>query len=211
MRSKVNYFIRKPLQIFIVLLIQIPYFHFIRKRKGYNTIVIFEFWFKQKILNIGGNKKAYWPVHSSSTIHDVDKIKLGVDSAPGIMGGAYITGTGGLDIGSYCFFAKNITIVTANHDLYDNRKRNLKPVKIGDYCWVAAGVHIMPGVTLGDFVVIGAGAVVTKSFNEGYCVIGGNPAIILKKIDPTKCIKYKHAVEYIGYKKVKQNGFNNNS
>lgn len=201
--DNIKYLARNPIRIVIYLLLKLPYFRFITERSDYNTYVPFNFWFKQKVLNIGGNRKVYWPVHSSSTVFDIDQIQIGVDSAPGIMGGAYITGIGGLTIGSYCYFAKNITIVTANHDLHDTRKRVLKPVTIGDYSLISAGVHIMPGVKLGKHTVVGAGSVVTKSFEEGYCVIAGNPAKIIKTLDPKECVDYKHTVEYIGYNKNK--------
>ena len=131
--KKLIYLIQNPLRIFIWLLLKLPYFRFINERRHYNTYVPFKFWFKQKVLNLGGNRNVYWPVHPTSSVFDTEHIEIGVDSAPGIMGGAYITGIGGLKIGNYCYFAKNITIVTANHDLLDTRKRVLKPVCIGDY------------------------------------------------------------------------------
>lgn len=204
MKSKLKYFLKRPFQIIVVLITKLPYFRFIRGTVHYNTQVNFEFWFKQKVLNLGGNREAYWPVHSSSKVYDVDKIKIGVDSAPGIMGGAYITGIGGLSIGSYCFFAKNIIIVTANHDPYDLRNRVLQPVQIGSYCWLGAGAKIMPGVTLGDFTIVAAGAVVTQSFEEGYVIVGGIPAKPLKNLNPEECIRYEHTTKYHGYLHEKQ-------
>lgn len=177
----------------------LPMFRFLYDTTDYVHKVSFEFWFKQKILNWGGNRQAYWPVHWRSKVFDADNIKVGVDAYPGVNGGCYITGRGGLEVGDYTRVASNVIIVTANHDVYDTRKYNLGRVKIGKYCWLGAGAKIMPGVELGDWTVVGAGAVVTKSFPEGHCIIGGVPAKKLKDLDREKCIPYQAEKRYIGY------------
>jgi acetyltransferase-like isoleucine patch superfamily enzyme len=177
----------------------IPYFSFLYKTDDYQHRLNFSFWFKQKVLNFGGNRHCYWPVHWTSTVFDPENIFVGVDSYPGYNGGAYITGSGKLVIGDYCIFAKNVIIVTANHDLYDSRIRIPEPVTIGNYCWFGGGAKIMPGVVLGDYTIVAAGAVVTKSFTEGYCVLAGVPAVPVKKLDPKKCVHYEHKEKYHGY------------
>ena len=166
---------------------------------NYQNKVSLNFWFEQKIANKGGNKKAYWPVHSSSQVYDVDKILIGVDAYPGIMKGCYIQGKGGIEIGDYTQIAPNVVIVSANHDVYDSRKHIEAKVTIGKYCWLGAGCKIMPGVTLGDFTMVGAGAVVTKSFPEGHCIIGGVPAKQIKELDKEKCIRYELEPKFYGY------------
>lgn len=200
MLKKVKYFLKYPLQLPIVIITKlIPYFRFLYKTADYQNKIDFSFWFKQKVLNRGGNKKAYWPVHATSAVYDVENILVGIDAYPGIMGGCYITGRGGLSIGDYTQIAPNVVIVTANHDIYDSRKHIEAPVKIGKYCWIGAGAKIMPGVVLGDWTIVGAGAVVTKSFLEGYCVIGGVPANKLKSLDHDKCIPFENKFKYYGY------------
>lgn len=203
MLSKVKFVFRKPLYFFILLVTKpIPYFRFLYEQDDYQTKVNFKFWFVQKVLNVGGNKEAYWPVHWTSKVYDVKNIRIGVDSAPGNMGGAYITGIGGIEIGNYCLFAKNVVIVTANHDLYDSRIRQLSPVKIGNYCWLGAGAKIMPGVELGDNTIVAAGAVVTKSFSEGYCIVAGIPAKKIRDIEKDKCVHFNTKHKFHGYVKV---------
>ena len=199
MLDKITYFLKRPLQIPIVLITKLPYFKFIHETRDYQGFVNFEFWFKQKVLNLGGNKKAYWPVHWTSQVYDVENIKVGVDAYPGIMKGCYITGRGGLTIGDYTQIAPNVVIVTANHDMYDSRNHICAPVKIGKYCWLGAGAKIMPGVELGDYTIVAAGAVVTKSFEDGYCVIGGVPAKKIKDLEREKCIPYTNKISYNGY------------
>lgn len=151
------------------------------------------------MLNFGGNRKAYWPVHWTSRIHDVENILVGVDAYPGVMGGCYIQGKGGIIIGDYTQIAPNVVIVSSNHDVYDSRIHISQPVKIGRYCWIGAGAKIMPGVELGDWTVVGAGCVVTKSFPQGYCIIGGVPARVIKDLEKEKCIPFRNKIEYNGY------------
>jgi acetyltransferase-like isoleucine patch superfamily enzyme len=200
MLSKLKYFLKRPLQLPIVMITNLfPYFRFITETTDYQNKVTFEFWFMQKILNWGGNKKAYWPVHNTSKVYDPENILIGIDAYPGIMGGCYITGRGGLIIGDYTQIAPNVVIVTANHDVYDSRKHISKAVEIGKYCWIGAGAKIMPGVKLGDWTIVGAGAVVTKSFPEGHCIVGGVPAAKIKELEKEKCIPFANKNKYNGY------------
>jgi len=199
MLAKLKYFLRRPLQLPIVVMTKLPYFRFIRETGDYQNTITFEFWFKQKVLNLGGNKGAYWPVHWSSQVYDAERIFVGVDAYPGIMKGCYIQGKGGITIGDYTQVAPNVVIVSANHDVYDSRRHVPAPVSIGKYCWIGAGAKIMPGVELGDWTVVGAGAVVTRPFPEGYCVIGGVPAKKLKDLEKEKCIPFHNKVRYNGY------------
>src|ERR1700742_2801273 len=98
MLEKIKYLLTHPLQIPILLFTKpFPYFKFIYETADYQNRVNFEYWFCQKVLNWGGNKKAYWPVHWSSKVHDPEKIVIGIDAYPGYAGGCYITGRGGLE------------------------------------------------------------------------------------------------------------------
>lgn len=199
MKNKILFLLKNPFWIFTYLIQKLPFFSFITDTLDYQNRVNISFWFLQKVFNFGGNKKAYWPVHWASQVYDVENIYVGVDSYPGIMKGCYIQGKGGIYVGDYTQIAPNVVIVSANHDLYDNRKHILNPVKIGKYCWLGAGCKIMPGVELGDFTIVAAGSVVTKSFPSGYCVIGGVPAKQIKELDREKCIPFKNKIEYNGY------------
>ena len=200
MLNKLKYFLKRPLQLPIVIIVKfIPFFKFIRETLDYQNKVNFEFWFKQKVLNLGGNKKAYWPVHYTSQVYDPQNILVGVDTYPGIMKGCYITGKGGIIIGDYTQIAPNVIIVSANHDVYDSRKYICEQIKIGKYCWIGAGAKIMPGVEIGDWTIVAAGAVVTKSFPEGHCIIAGVPAKKIKELEQEKCIPFSNKILYNGY------------
>lgn len=177
----------------------LPFFSFIRQTADYQCQINFGTWFIQKVLNIGGNRNVYWPVHWTSKVYNPENIQIGVDAYPGYMQGCYIQGKGGISIGNYTQVAPNVVIVSANHDLYDSRKHTLAAVSIGSYCWIGAGAKIMPGVTLGDWTIVGAGAVVTKSFPDGYCVIGGVPAKVIKPLEKERCLPFSTRVAYRGY------------
>lgn len=195
-----SFFIRRPyMLIFYPVIRLLPKFRFLYHTADYQGKVSFEFWFKQKVLNWGGNRNAYWPVHWTSKVYDAENILVGVDAYPGIMGGCYITGRGGIEIGDYSQIAPNVVIVSANHDVYDSRKHITAKVTIGKYCWIGAGAKIMPGVTLGNWSIVAAGAVVTKSFPNGYCIIAGVPAKEVKQLDKSLCLPFEVDKKYHGY------------
>lgn len=83
-------------------------------------------------------------------------------------------------------FGPNVTVATAGHPILPElRKKGYQynaPVRIGENCWIGAGVVILPGITIGDNVVIGAGNIVTKDLPS--CVVAvGNPCKILREVD----------------------------
>lgn len=176
---------------------KLPYFRFIKETQKTQTPITIQNWFIQKVL--GFNRGAYWPVHFSSIVTGPKNIYAGIETSPGLMPGCYIQAIGKIYIGDYTQIASKVGIISANHDLYDNRKHLPSEVKIGKYCWIGMGAVILPGVVLGDYTIVGAGAIVTKSFPEGYCVIGGNPARLLKSLEREKCVFHKSEFEYNGY------------
>ena len=79
-----------------------------------------------------------------------------------------------------------VVIFTSNHEftrtdipIIEQGNAPVKPVVIGDDCWIGQRAMIMRGVHIGDGCVIGAGAVVTKDIPP-YSVAGGVSARVLK-------------------------------
>jgi len=97
-------------------------------------------------------------------------------------------GVGALEVERFVHFGEDVSVITDNHryegaDLlpYD-RERIIRPVQIGEACWIGDGAVLLPGATLGAGCVVGAGAVVAGSFPDG-SVIGGSPARVVKQRD----------------------------
>lgn len=91
-----------------------------------------------------------------------------------------------ITIGDDVMFGPNVSILTASHPL-NAKERNsgvelAAPITIGDGCWLAANVTLLPGVTIGKRCVIAAGAVVSKSFGDDL-LIGGVPAKAMRQIE----------------------------
>lgn len=96
-----------------------------------------------------------------------------------ILDGAKVT------IGDRVLFGPKVGLYTSNHS-FDARERELggciaKPISIGNRCWLAANVTVLPGVTIGDDVIIGAGSVVTHDIPSNVIAVG-NPCHVLREI-----------------------------
>lgn len=81
------------------------------------------------------------------------------------------------------YIARGCALITSNHDFMNlDKHQGFKNISLGDHCWLATNVVLIPGVVLGPHTVVGANAVVTKSFEEGYCVLAGIPAKKIKDL-----------------------------
>lgn len=58
---------------------------------------------------------------------------------------------------------------------------DIRPVKIGDFCWLPMDTYVYPGVTIGDGVVALAGTHVNKDVPP-FCQIAGQPMRIIRKL-----------------------------
>lgn len=73
-----------------------------------------------------------------------------------------------ITVGARTLFGPNVHIYSGTHPLDPALRNGLegpesgKPVEIGEDCWLAGNVTVLPGVTIGKGCTIGAGSVVTK-------------------------------------------------
>ena len=112
-------------------------------------------------------------------IHVGDHFYANYDAV--ILDGAKVT------IGDRVLFGQKVGLYTSNHS-FDAREREIggciaKPITIGNRCWLAANVTVLPGVTIGDDVIIGAGSVVTHDIPSNVIAVG-NPCHVLREITP---------------------------
>ena len=110
-------------------------------------------------------------------IHVGDHFYANYDAV--ILDGAKVT------IGDRVLFGPKVGLYTSNHSV-DAREREIggciaKPITIGNRCWLAANVTVLPGVTIGDDVIIGAGSVVTHDIPSNVIAVG-NPCHVLREI-----------------------------
>ena len=88
-----------------------------------------------------------------------------------------------VQVGANCKIMDNdqhsLDPVERRKDIRDNV--GMKPVRIGDDCFIGTGSILLKGTVLGKNCVVGAGSVVHGEFPEN-SVIAGNPARIIKQL-----------------------------
>lgn len=88
-------------------------------------------------------------------------------------------------IGDNVMMGPNVTLATAGHPIDPElRKKGLQynlSIRIGNNCWLGAGVIVMPGVTIGENTVIGAGSVVTRDIPANVVAVG-SPCRVLREV-----------------------------
>jgi len=94
-----------------------------------------------------------------------------------------------IEIGENCLIAANCQIFDGSgHDtLLDDPSKRInssglvKPIRIGNNCWIGTSAIILPGTKLGNNCVVAAGSVVNGNFEDN-SLVGGNPAKFIKLI-----------------------------
>ena len=95
---------------------------------------------------------------------------------------------GGIEIGDDVVAGQFIRFHSENHNFNDKTKLireqgvTHKGIKIGNNCWIGAGVVFLDGAELGSGCVVGANAVITKKFPSDV-VIAGIPAKVISYRD----------------------------
>lgn len=97
-----------------------------------------------------------------------------------------------IEIGNHCLIGSMMVTDNPGHPIDDVLARlqsgggspspeSIRPVKIGDFCFLPAETVVYPGVTIGDGVVARVGTHINKDV-PSFCQIGGNPMRIMKKL-----------------------------
>ncbi len=107
-----------------------------------------------------------------------------VGDRTGIGDHCFISGQGGVDVGSDVLFGPAVRVFSENHrfdrlDVAIRLQGEVRaPTMIEDDCWIGAGATILGGVTLGRGTVVGAGAVVTDDTPPN-SIVAGVPARVI--------------------------------
>ena len=108
-------------------------------------------------------------------------VTVGKNSA--INRGFSVLGRGKVRIGDFVHIGPNVTILTANHYMweqgFDAYPTYTKDVVIEDNVWIGDHVIILPGIKIGKSAIVGAGSIVTKDMPREK-IVAGNPAEIIK-------------------------------
>lgn len=117
-------------------------------------------------------------------------VGITIGDGTGINARAYLSGQGGIQIGSEVIFGPDVKIFSENHNYADQHLTikaqgvTRKGVIIGDNCWLGAGVTVLDGVTIGKGCVIAAGSVVNRSIPDNSIAAGIPAKIIKNRITP---------------------------
>ncbi|KAJ5698284.1 trimeric LpxA-like protein [Penicillium macrosclerotiorum] len=99
-----------------------------------------------------------------------------------------------VSIGARTLVGPNVCFFSGTHPLDPDLRNGTngpelgRPINVGEDCWIAGNVIVLPGVTIGDGCTIGAGSVVTKDVPACH-VAAGNPARIIRKIERSSSSK----------------------
>lgn len=118
-------------------------------------------------------------VHASVTVWYPPNLTLGAQALIGPRARLYNQGT--ITIGARTVVSQGAHLCASTHDIADPHfQLQLRPIMIGEGCWIAAEAFIGPGVTVGDGAVVAARAVLfTDAAALG--VYRGNPAVLIKE------------------------------
>lgn len=117
-------------------------------------------------------------IHASVSIWNPRNLTVGEHALIGP--GVRLYNQGHITVGAWSVVSQRAHICASTHDVNDPHfQLQLRPVTIGERCWVAAEAFVGPGVTMGDRSVLAARGALFRSV-EADAIYSGNPAAFLK-------------------------------
>lgn len=135
---------------------------------------------RRLVLRLFGAKVARGArVHASVSIWHPGNLELGENALIGP--GVRLYNQGHIRIGARTVISQRAHVCASTHDVNDPHfQLQLRPIVIGDQCWVAAEAFVGPGVTMEDRSVLAArGVLFGNAATDG--IYSGNPAVLLKQ------------------------------
>jgi len=112
--------------------------------------------------------------------------ELSIDSGTAIAYGCYFEALVPITIGRSGHFGPFVVVLTSTHPVSAAgmiaRRAELRPVSVGDHCFIGARAVLTGGVKIGDGVVVAAGAVVVRDCLEPG-VYAGVPAKLVRRFE----------------------------
>lgn len=141
-------------------------------------------WRRLVLVAFGASVHPTARVHASVAIWLPANLKLGAHCLIGP--GARIYNQGRIEIGAHTVVSQGAYLCASSHDVRDPAfQLVLRPVRIGERCWVAADAFVGPGVTVNDRAVLAARAALFEdAVADG--IYRGNPAVLIRerKLNP---------------------------
>lgn len=105
----------------------------------------------------------------------IEKLRIGRES---FIGRCEVSLHDAVEIGDRVVINDGVQLLTGTHSLSDPAwGLQTRPIRIGDYAWIAQGAVVLPGVLIGRGAVVGAAAVVRSDVPD-FAVALGNPALV---------------------------------
>lgn len=95
----------------------------------------------------------------------------------------YLEASGDILIGDNSILAgRGVQMFT--HGLHPDDFEQVKPITIGDWCYIGAFAKFVPGVVIPKGTFVGMAAVLTKAYQDEYVLLAGNPATVKRALSP---------------------------
>lgn len=110
-----------------------------------------------------------------------------------------------VSIGSHCMITSRLVTDNPGHPIDDvlarmessggaPRESSIRPISIGDFCFLALDTYVYPGTTVGDGVVAKMGTHINGNIPP-FCLISGNPWRVDKKLPIPDALKDRFGEE----------------
>jgi acetyltransferase-like isoleucine patch superfamily enzyme len=100
------------------------------------------------------------------------RLVLGTDTW---LNGCQLSAKTAIDVEEGAMIGPGTRIYDSNHAVDEERPAESRPIRIGEFTWIASDVTVLPGVEIGGHCVIGSRAVVTRSIPP-HTIAHGSPA-----------------------------------
>lgn len=132
-------------------------------------------------------------VDKTTYIINPEKLKIGSFST--ISHSCKLDCRGNINIGKNCIISSGAKLITASHNIHSTEfELKLGSILVGNNCWIAEDVTILPGTIIGKGSVIGAGSVISGAI-EPYSIIGKSNLLKYKR---KKCHDYWIPLQLLG-------------